>query len=114
MKLTTVQRNCLEVVAEMEKYQIPTTRVEIAKRLNCTLGNSPALLRRLTEKGAVKEIKLPGGRQRRAAYIYKTINYTPTGKKDFPIRREDGVLECPKRYCSGYGFDNSEIAGIRV
>lgn len=45
-------------------------------------------------------------------YLYQAADSEKAARKEEhkqAKRREDGMLECPVRYCAGYGFDKGPL-----
>lgn len=114
-KLTEKQSSLLDLIIQLHRQQLPTTRKELGERRNADPTAIKFLAEALVEKGYVSQTKKPGGRGRRSSFFYTPIkNAQGQLIGEIGTTKENGVTKCPPRYATGYGIDNSDIAGGRI
>ena len=60
-----------------------------------------------------KAMDLPPPRRHNVENGFTMVNNSEKARRERnledAVRREDGVLECPVKYCAGYGYDRGEV-----
>lgn len=109
--LSPRQRQCLELMIEMNRVEVPCTQKAISERMNVDNVVGREYLKILVKKKFATEGKIENSR----CLFYRAIlrpDGTPIKQLETTVINGVKVTKCPPAYAQGYGFNKSELENI--